>query len=136
MGSIRTSASPDFALSPDGSLLNVASSTGNDSNELAVMDTVQGVILKSGAVAGRAAYDQLPPFSTMAVSGDGLALRMLIDAPKSEDEDVLLLATFDTRAGEFLPGVAHLGNCGRAASSRIRQPIISIFCARERIECG
>ena len=112
MGSIRTSASSDFALSPDGSLLNVASSTGNDSNELAVIDTAQGVILKSGAVDGRAAYDQLPPFSTMAVSGDGLALRMLIDAPKSEDKDAFLLATFDTQAGEFLPRVVHLGNCG------------------------
>jgi len=112
MGSIRTSAHPDFALSPDGSRLYVASSTGNDSNEMAVIDTAQGVILKSGELTGRAAYDGLPPFSTMAVSGDGLALRMLIDAPKSEDQDAFLLATFDTRAGEFLPGVVHLGNCG------------------------
>jgi DNA-binding beta-propeller fold protein YncE len=112
MGSIRTSASPDFALSPDGSRLYVASSTGNDSNELAVIDTTQGVILTSGAVAGGAGYDELPPFSTMAVSGDGLALRMLIDAPKSEDKDAFLLATFDTRAGEFLPGIVRLGNCG------------------------
>jgi len=112
MGGIRTSASPDFALSPDGSRLYVASSTGNDSNQLAVIDTAQGIILKSGAVVGRAAYDELPPFSTMAVSGDGLALRMLIDAPKSEDKDAFLLATFDTRAGEFLPGIVHLGNCG------------------------
>jgi hypothetical protein len=112
MGSIRTSASPDFALSPDGSRLYVASSTGNDSNQLAVIDTAPGLILKSGAVVGRAAYDELPPFSTMAVSGDGLALRVLIDAPKSEDKDAFLLATFDTRAGEFLPGIVHLGNCG------------------------
>jgi len=112
MGTVRTSASPDFALSPDGSRLYVASSTGNDSNELAVIDTAQGMILKSGAVFGRAAYDGLPPFSTMAVSGDGLALRLLIDAPKSEDHDAFLLATFDTRAGEFLPGIVHLGNCG------------------------
>jgi hypothetical protein len=112
MGRIRTSASPDFALSPDGSRLYVVSSTGNDSNQLAVIDTAPGVILKSGAVVGRAAYDGLPPFSTMAVSGDGLALRMLIDAPKSADKDAFLLATFDTRAGEFLPGIVHLGNCG------------------------
>lgn len=112
MGSIRTSDDPDFALSPDGSRLYVASSTGNDTSELAVIDTAQGVIVKSGAVTGRAAYDPLPPFSTMAVSGDGLALRMLIDAPKSEDKDAFLLATFDTRAGEFLPGIVHLGNCG------------------------
>jgi hypothetical protein len=112
MGSIRTSYNPDFALSPDGSRLYVASSTGNDTNELAVIDTARGVIVKSGAVTGRAGYDPLPPFSTMAVSGDGLALRMLIDALKSEDKDAFLLATFDTRAGEFLPGIVHLGNCG------------------------
>jgi DNA-binding beta-propeller fold protein YncE len=101
MGSIRTSASPDFALSPDGSRLYVASSTGNNSNQLAVIDTAEGVILKSGAVIGRATYDELPPFSTMAVSGDGLALRLLMDAPKSEDKDAFLLATFDTRLASF-----------------------------------
>jgi hypothetical protein len=112
MGSIRTGDHPDFALSPDGSRLYVASSTGPDSSELAVIDTAQGVVLKSGQVGGRATTDGLPPFSTMAVSGDGLALRILIDAPKSPDADALLLATFDTRVGEFLPGIVHLGNCG------------------------
>lgn len=112
MGSIRTGDDPDFALSPDGSRLYVASVTGADASELAVIDTAQGVVLKSGSVGGRAVTDGLPPFSTMAVSGDGLALRILIDAPKSADADALLLATFDTRAGEFLPGIVHLGNCG------------------------
>ncbi|HTW58008.1 MAG TPA: hypothetical protein VMD99_07760 [Terriglobales bacterium] len=112
MGSIRTGDDADFALSPDGSRLYVASSTEGGSSELAVIDTVQGVVLKSGLVNGRAVTDGLRPFSTMAVSGDGLALRILIDAPKSSDADAFLLATFDTRVGEFLPGVVHLGNCG------------------------
>ena len=112
MGSIRTGDHPDFALSPDGSRLYVASVTDADSSELAVIDTAQGVVLKSGVVGGRAVTDGLPPFSTMAVSGDGLALRILIDDPKSTGADALLLATFDTQAGEFLPGVVHLGNCG------------------------
>lgn len=112
MGSIRTGDKPDFALSPDGSRLYVASATEGDSSELAVIDTAQGVVLKSGTVGGRAVYDDLPPFSTMAVSGDGLALRILIDAPKSPDQDAVMLATFDTQAGEFLPGVVHVGNCG------------------------
>ncbi|MGO9086509.1 MAG: YncE family protein [Candidatus Sulfotelmatobacter sp.] len=112
MGSIRTGDHADFALSPDGSRLYVASATEGDSSELAVIDTVQGVVLKDGGVGGRAMTDGLPPFSTMAVSGDGLALRILIDAPKSADADALLLATFDTQAGEFLPGIVHLGNCG------------------------
>jgi hypothetical protein len=111
MGSIRTGDQADFALSPEGSRLYVASVTDADSSELAVIDTAQGVVLKHGAVGGRAVTDARQPFSTMAVSGDGLALRILIDDPKPE-VDALLLATFDTQAGEFLPGIVHLGNCG------------------------
>lgn len=87
MGSIRTGDNADFALSPDGTRLYVASVKDADSSELAVIDTVQGVVLKSGVVGGRAVSNGLPPFSTMAVSGDGLALRILIDAPKSPDAD-------------------------------------------------
>lgn len=112
MGNIRTGDGADFALSPDGSRLYVASVKDDSSSELSVIDTVQGVVLKNGAVGGRASADELPPFSTMAVSRDGLALRILIDAPKSPTEDAFLLATFDTQAGEFLPGIVHLGNCG------------------------
>jgi len=112
MGTIRTGDNADFALSPDGSRLYVASVTDGDSSELAVIDTAQGSVLKSGVVGGRAVTNGLPPFSTMAVSGDGLALRILIDAPKAPDADALLLATFDTQSGEFLPGIVHLGNCG------------------------
>jgi len=112
MGTIRTGDNADFALSPDGSRLYVASVTDGDSSELAVIDTAQGSVFKSGVVGGRAVTNGLPPFSTMAVSGDGLALRILIDAPKAPDADALLLATFDTQSGEFLPGIVHLGNCG------------------------
>jgi len=113
MGSIRTGDNADFALSPDGLRLYVASLVEGDSSEMAVIDTVAGAILKSGAVNSRAVTDALlPPFSTMAVSGDGLALRILIDTPEQPDKDVYLLATFDTNAGEFLPGIVRLGNCG------------------------
>ncbi|HXY78950.1 MAG TPA: hypothetical protein VEH47_09060 [Candidatus Acidoferrales bacterium] len=113
MGSIRTGDGADFALSPDGSRLYVASVTEGDSSELAVIDTAQGAVLKSGAVNGRAVTEGLlPPFSTMAVSGDGLALRILIATREAPDKDAFMLATFDTSAGEFLPGIVHLGNCG------------------------
>jgi hypothetical protein len=113
MGSIRTSDNADFALSPDGLRLYVASSVEGDSSEMAVIDTVAGRVLTSGTVNGRAVTDALlPPFSTMAVSGDGLVLRILIDTPAPPDKDAYLLATFDTNAGEFLPGIVHLGNCG------------------------
>ena len=112
MGSIRTGDNPDFALSPDGSRLYVASITEGDSSELAVVDTAQGTILQRGTLEYREVANVLPAFSLMAVSGDGLALRILLDTPKSEDADMFLLATFNTRTGEFLPRNVRLYNCG------------------------
>jgi hypothetical protein len=112
LGSIRTGDNADFALSPDGSTLYVASVTGGDSSELAVIDTAEGVILERGVIEGRAVTDALPPFSTMAVSGDGLTLRILTVVPTSSDADSFLLAAFDTRSGNFLPESVHMGNCG------------------------
>jgi hypothetical protein len=112
MGSIRTGDNADFALAPDGSRLYVASITEGDSSELAVIDTAQGVVLKRAAVEDREVGNVLPSFSTMAVSGDGLALRILRDTPESADRDSFLLATFDTRTGEFLPRDVRLHNCG------------------------
>jgi hypothetical protein len=112
MGSIRTGDNADFALSPDGSRLYVASITEGDSSELAVIDTGQGAVIQRGTVEDREVASVLPAFSAMAVSGDGLALRILIDAPESQDRDMFLLATFDTQTGEFLPGNVRLHNCG------------------------
>jgi hypothetical protein len=112
MGSIRTGDNPDFALSPDGSRLYVASITEGDSSELAVINTAQGVVLQRAIIEDREVGSVLPAFSTMAVSGDGLALRILIDTPKSAEADSFLLATFDTQTGDFQRRVVHLGNCG------------------------
>jgi hypothetical protein len=112
MGSIRTGQNADFALSPDGSRLYVASITEGDSSELAAIDTTQGMVLQRGMIEDREVGNVLPAFSTMAVSGDGLALRILLDTPKSADADSFLLATFDTRTGGFLRRSVHLGNCG------------------------
>ncbi|MFZ0770027.1 MAG: hypothetical protein WCA49_09075 [Candidatus Sulfotelmatobacter sp.] len=112
MGSIRTGDNADFALSPDGSRLYVASITEGDSSELAAIDTAQGAVLQRGMIEDREVANVLPAFSAMAVSGDGLALRILLDTPKSPDADAFLLATFDTQTGEFLPKTVHLGNCG------------------------
>jgi hypothetical protein len=112
MGSIRTGDNADFALSPDGSRLFVASITAGDSSELAMIDTAKGTVLKWGTLEDREVANVIPSFSTMAVSGDGLALRILLDTPKSSEADSFLLATFDTQAGDFLPRTVHLGNCG------------------------
>ena len=112
MGSIRTGDNADFALSPDGSRLYVASITAGSSSELAVIDTAQGAVVQSSTVEYREVADVLPAFSAMAVSGDGLALRMMIDLPESVNPESFLLATFDTHTGEFLPGSVRLYNCG------------------------
>src|SRR3984885_13076418 len=112
MGSIQTGSNADFALSPDGSRLYVASITEGDSSEFAVIDTAQGAVLQRGAIEDREVANVLPAFSTMAVSGDGLVLRILIDAPKSADADSFMLAAFDTQTGDFLTKSVHLGNCG------------------------
>jgi hypothetical protein len=112
MGSIRTGDNADFALSPDGSRLYVASIIKGDSSELAAIDTAQGTIVQRGTIEDREVANVLPAFSAMAVSGDGLALRILVDTPESADRDMFLLATFDTQAGEFLPGSVRLHNCG------------------------
>jgi hypothetical protein len=111
-GSIGTGGNADFALLPDGSRLYVASILDGDLSELAVIDTINGTVLQRATVEYREVGDALPAFPTMAVSGDGLALRILIDAPKSEDRDSFLFATIDTRTGMFQRRAVHLGNCG------------------------
>jgi hypothetical protein len=112
MGSIRTGDNADFALAPDGSRLYVASIAEGDSSELAVIDTARGTVLQRGTIEDREVANVLPAFSTMAVSGDGLALRILRDTPETADRDMFLLATFDTQTGEFLPRSVRLYNCG------------------------
>jgi len=112
MGSIRTGNNPDFALAPDGSRLYVASIMDADSSELAVIDTAQGAVLARDEIEDREVGNALPAFSTMAVSGDGLALRILRDTAESEDRDLFLLAAFDTQRNEFLPKSVRLYNCG------------------------
>ncbi len=112
MGNIRAGDNTDFALSPDGSRLYIASITEGDSSELAVIDTAQGKVSQRGEIEDREVGNALPAFSTMAVSGDGLVLRILMNTPKSADADSFLLATFDTKTGEFLSRSVHLGNCG------------------------
>ncbi|HSZ61266.1 MAG TPA: hypothetical protein VK828_05695 [Terriglobales bacterium] len=112
MGSIRTGNNADFALSPDGFRLYVASIIEGDSSELAVIDTSRGAVLQRATVDDREVGNVIPSFSVMAVSGDGSALRILLDTPKSEDRDSFLFATFNTETGTFLRRTVHLGNCG------------------------
>jgi DNA-binding beta-propeller fold protein YncE len=112
MGSVITGDKPDFALSPDGSRLYVASLTEGEQSEFAVIDTAAGTVVQRATIDGRVIYDELPPFSTMGISADGSVVRILTDAPKSDDKDAFVLASFDTRTGEFLRRNIHVGNCG------------------------
>jgi len=112
LGSIRTGAGADFALSPDGSRLYVASVMDGASSELAVIDPSVGVVLQRSVIADRAVFNSIPPFSMMAVSGDGSALRILIERPTLSDKEDFLLTALDTQTGSFLPGSVHVGNCG------------------------
>lgn len=109
MGSIRTGYHPDFALSPDGSRLYIASDTHVHSTVLAVVDTSSGEVLGGKPIQRRAEPALIPPFSTMAVSGDGKFLRILVQKP---DSDEFQLDTVDADSGVLLPGHVNLKHCG------------------------
>ena len=136
MGSIRTGDNPDFALSPDGSRLYVASITEGDSSELAVIDTAAGAIVQRSAVEDREVGDVIPSFSTMAVSGDGLALRIVRDTPKTQDADMFLLATFDTTTESFCRTRCIYITVDLHASFLTRPRKSSTFSVRERTGSG
>jgi hypothetical protein len=86
--------------------------TNGNLSELAVINTAQSKVLARDTIEDRAVANALPPFSIMAVSGDGLALLILIDTPISPDTDSFLLTAFDTEKGDSLPRSVHLANCG------------------------
>jgi DNA-binding beta-propeller fold protein YncE len=112
MGNITTGDNPDFALSPDGAHLFVASRGNNQQSNLAEIDTSSGTVLGTTTVENRVVSSGLPPYSSMAISGDGLALRVLVNVPTAPVTDGFQIVTFDARSGDLLPGLIHLGNCG------------------------
>ena len=114
MGSVRAGYDPDFVLSPDGSRLYVASGE-RESGELAVIDTGSGTVLHipfPNRILYKPWYEGLPPFSRMAVSSDGRALRILMHHIFSPEKIGYQLWTFNTQSERFLRARVHLGNCG------------------------
>jgi DNA-binding beta-propeller fold protein YncE len=109
MGGIHTGYHPDFALSPDGTHLFIASDTRMKTTELAVVNTATGEVFGGPKILGRTVPTLIPAYSAMAVSGDGKFLRILLQTTDSEN---FQLDTIDTESGAMLPGVVHLGNCG------------------------
>jgi hypothetical protein len=109
MGSIRTSYRPDFALSPDGSQLYIASDITAHTTQLAAVITSTGEVLGGATIQDRVVPKIIPPFSTMAVSSDGLSLRVLVKKPNSDE---FQLDTIATDSGKLLPGHVNVGHCG------------------------
>lgn len=107
MGSIRTGYHPDFALSPDGSSLFIASDIHVHVTQLAVVNTADGAASGGDLIANRLEPTLLPSYSTMAVSGDGQVVSVLV----KQDPDEAQLDTFDAKTGVALTGHVHLGHC-------------------------
>ena len=113
MGSVRTGYESDFALSPDGSRLYIASGE-RESGELAVMDTATGNIRHipfPDRVLYNPWYHGLPPFSGMALTPDGRALWISGWHVFSPDRIETRLLVFDTHDERFLNTTVDLGNC-------------------------
>jgi hypothetical protein len=113
-GSISAGYDPDFALSPDGSHLYVASGE-REFGELAVIETASGTVVHipfRDRVLYKPWYEGLPPFSRMVVSPDGRAVHIVVNHFFSPQKIGYRVWTFDTRSGTFLRDRVHLGNCG------------------------
>lgn len=106
MGSIRTSYHPDFALSPDGTRLYIASDPRQHATEIAVVDTVAGTVLGGQEVKNRVEPRVLPTVSAMAVSRDGAVLWVL-----TKPADYSQLVAIETATGNVLGGQPDMGHC-------------------------
>jgi DNA-binding beta-propeller fold protein YncE len=114
MGSVRVGFDPDFALSPDGSRLYVASGE-REAGELSVIDTSGGEVHHipfPDRILYKPWYAGLPPFYSMTISTDGRALRILGPRVLSPEKIEAQVRTFDTRIGRFAPEAIQLGDCG------------------------
>jgi DNA-binding beta-propeller fold protein YncE len=111
-GTISTGADPDFALSPDGSRLFVASRGDDQQSNLAEIDTSNGKILESATIHNRVVANGIPPYSSMAISRDGMTLRVLTYDPNAPVHDAFQLVAYDTASGDRLPANINLGACG------------------------
>lgn len=115
--SFATGLAPDFALSPDGKRLYIASTYTQRTDpaareELSVIDTASGQIIQTVSNADRAFYNVQPIFSGMTLSPDGRWLYVSKMALVGQDNILYWVATLDTRTNKFLPEKAEVPNCG------------------------
>jgi len=130
-----TGMMPDFALSPDGTRLYVAStrvkgeSTHEQPDELATIDTATGKVLRVVANPDRILYIVTPPSSGMALAPNGRWLYVMKYETITPDNVLYWVETYDTRAGKFLPEKAEVPLCGWGrliASDKERQ--VQVVC--------
>jgi DNA-binding beta-propeller fold protein YncE len=113
MGSIRAGYDPDFALSPDGAHLYIASGE-REWGELAAVDTATGNIRHIAfpdRVLYKPWYQGLPPYSGMAITADGRALWIPVPRVPSPDRIETRLSVFDTQSVRFLKTAVDPGHC-------------------------
>jgi DNA-binding beta-propeller fold protein YncE len=108
-GSIRTGYRPDFALSPDGSELYIASDPGFHTSEFAAVDVSTGEIVHGETIHNRVEPLVLESYSTMSVTADGQFLRYLADGEHDGEFEV---DTIVTKSGALLGRHVFVGNCG------------------------
>ena len=123
MGSVRAGYDPDFALSPDGSHLYVASGE-RDSAELAVIDTASGKTLLvpfPDRVLYKPWYQGLPPYSRMEVTSDGGDVRILVHHVSSPEKVGCTIYQVELATQEFSSTPAS-GDCRAFPSERLRSP--------------
>jgi hypothetical protein len=121
MGSVRPGERPDIALSADGQKLFIASGE-REWGELSVIDTATGAIRHvpfPDRILYNPWYAGAPPYSTMDLSPDGTALRILLRYATSPHQVEVRSIAFDTRNESFAP-LVRLQSCG-GVDGRYRQ---------------
>lgn len=123
MGSVRAGYDPDFALSPDGSRLCVASGE-RESAELAVIDTATGETVHvpfPDRVLYKPWYQGLPPYSRMEVTSDGRDVRILLYQVSSPEKVgcAIYQVELATQQSRFAPASS---DCLAFPSEQLRSP--------------
>jgi hypothetical protein len=123
MGSVRAGYDPDFALSPDGSHLYVASGE-HDSAELAEIDTASGKtrhIPLLDRVLYKPWYRGLPPYSPVEVTSDGRDVRIFMNHVSAPQKVACAIyqVKLATQKSRSTPGS---GDCNAFPSERLRSP--------------
>jgi DNA-binding beta-propeller fold protein YncE len=118
-GTIRTGHNPDFALSPWGDRLYLASDFYEcgqpNCDRLAVIDTRGGRVLSTTPIPDRVHYKIYPTSSRMAVSADGRTVYLVKWTGPPGGDTPIGLAAFDTARERFLDGAIDLGACSAGA---------------------